>query len=99
MSNLAALGSNGASAMVGIHNGMSTQLKREQPTLISVHCVAHRLSLAVTQAAKLVSPVERFKNHLNSLFGSPNRQGKLQATFEALFENESGLKLKKPADT
>ena len=103
MSNLAALGSDGASAMVGIHNGVSAQLKREQPTLISVHCVAHRLSLAVTQAAKLVSPVERFKNHLNSLFvyfhGSPNFQGKLQATFEALFENESGLKFKKPADT
>ena len=40
MSNLAALGSDGASAMVGIHNGVSAQLKCEQPTL---HCVAHRL--------------------------------------------------------
>ena len=48
--------SDGASAMVGIHNGVSAQIK---PTLISVHCVAHRLSLAVIQAAKLVSPVDR----------------------------------------
>ena len=72
----------------GVHTGVSAQLKDLQPSLISVHCVAHRLALVVIQAAKTVSPVERFKNYINSLFvyfhGSAKRQGRLQATFEAL---------------
>ena len=96
------LGSDGASVMAGIHSGVSTQLRHLQPTLISVHCVAHRLALAVVQAAKLISPVEKIKNYINSLFvyfpGSAKRQGRLQAAFQAL-ENKPALKLRKPLDT
>ncbi len=96
------LGSDGASVMTGVHNGVATQLKRVQPNMISIHCVAHRLALAVIQAAKLVKPVNRFKNYINSLFvyfhGSANCQGILKATFEAL-QGKPGLKLRKPSDT
>ena len=64
--------------------------------------MAHRLALAVIQAAKVVTPVDRFKNYINSLFvyfhGSAKRQGILKATFEALL-NKPGLKLHKPSDT
>ena len=83
--------------MIGVHNGVSAQLQHVQPGLINVHCVAHRLALAVTQAAKVVGPIARFKNYINSLFvyfhGSPNRQGRLNATFEALFDKPA-LKLR-----
>jgi hypothetical protein len=67
-----------------------------------VHCVAHRLALVVIQAAKTVTPVDRFKGYINSLFvyfhGSAKRQGKLQEAFQSL-ENRPTLKLRKPSDT
>ena len=102
LSSCVALGSDGASVMTGIRTGVSTQLKLLQPTLISVHCVAHRLALAVIQAAKDVSFVERFKKQINSLFvffhGSPKRQDRLKAAFSAL-EDRPSLKLQRPSDT
>ncbi len=51
LKNCTGLGSDGASVMAGIHTGVSTQMRHLQPTLVSVHCVAHRLALAVVQAA------------------------------------------------
>ena len=68
ISKCAALGSDGSSVMIGVHNGVSAQLQHVQPSLINVHCVAHRLALAVvSQATKVVGPVARFKNYINSL--------------------------------
>ena len=103
ISKCAALGSDGSSVMIGVHNGVSAQLQHVQPSRINVLCVAaHWLALVVTQAAKVVGPVARFKNYINSLFvyfhRSPNRQGRLNATFEALFDKPA-LKLRKPAET
>ena len=58
----------------------------------------HRLVLVVILAAKTVSPVKRFKKLHKLTFclfhGSAKRQGRLQATFEAL-ENRPALKLRK----
>ena len=45
LSDCVGLGSDGASVMTGTHSSVSTQLKPLQPTLLSVHCVAHRLAL------------------------------------------------------
>ena len=102
LSNCVALGSDGASVMTGIRTGVSTQLKSLQPTLISVHCVACRLALAVIQAAKDVSHVEKFKKQINFLFvffhGSSKRQGRLKGAFSAL-EDKPSLKLQRPSDT
>ncbi len=102
LSNCIGLGSDGASVMTGAHNGVSAQLKLMQPALISIHCVAHRLALAVIQAANKVGAVHKFKNYINSLFvyfhGSAKCQGRLAETFEVL-ENRPALKLRKPADT
>ena len=46
------LGTDGAAVMTGKHNGVGVKLGRESPLLIHVHCVAHRLALAVSQSAK-----------------------------------------------
>ena len=40
------LASDGASVMVGKNNGVSALLKRENPRLVNVHCICHRLALA-----------------------------------------------------
>ena len=55
LSNCTGLGSDGTNVMTGVHTGISAQLKDLQPSLISVHCVAHRLALVVIQASKMVS--------------------------------------------
>ncbi|KAL5466710.1 hypothetical protein EMCRGX_G030858 [Ephydatia muelleri] len=44
-SKLVGFGSDGASVMTGCKSGVSTRLKREQPLLFSMHCMAHRLEL------------------------------------------------------
>ena len=83
---VAAFGSDGASVMTGKRNGVAAKLKQMQPSLVSVHCVAHRLALAVSEAADQVSPVKQFKSYLNSFLTyfhrSPKRAGQLQASFE-----------------
>ena len=40
------LASDGASVMVGKNCGVSALLKRDNPRLINVHCICHRLALA-----------------------------------------------------
>ena len=59
--------------------------------------MAHRLALVVVQAAKTVTPDERFKSYINSLFvyfhGSAKRQ---QDAFQSL-ENKPALRLRKPS--
>ena len=51
MSKIIGFGSDGASVMVGCRSGVTTQLKSLNPAMIAVHCVAHRLALAASQAA------------------------------------------------
>ena len=48
---LFALGSDGASVMLGCRGGVSTLMKERVPYPIANHCVAHRLALACEQAA------------------------------------------------
>ncbi len=40
---VAALGSDGASVMTGRVNGVAARLRQEQPSLVSIHCIALRL--------------------------------------------------------
>lgn len=44
------LASDGASVMVGKNRGVSALLKRENPRLIDVHCICHRLALACSDS-------------------------------------------------
>ena len=45
-------GADGASVNFGVHRGMMAQLRNEMPWLVAVHCVAHRLELAVKDSFK-----------------------------------------------
>ncbi|KAI4813334.1 hypothetical protein KUCAC02_024666, partial [Chaenocephalus aceratus] len=51
LSKVMGLGSDGASVMTGKHAGVGALLKRVNPFLIQVHCVAHRAALAAVDAA------------------------------------------------
>lgn len=47
---LMGFGSDGASVMIGRRTGVATRLKQRNPYLVAIHCVAHRLALACSQA-------------------------------------------------
>ncbi|CAG9793612.1 unnamed protein product [Diatraea saccharalis] len=56
LENLMGLGTDNASVMVGVNNGVYIKLKEEIPHLILVRCLCHSLQLAVSAAAKEFLP-------------------------------------------
>ena len=102
LSRLAGFGSDGASVTTGKHSGVATRIKNKQPFLTCIHCVAHRLALAASQAGEKVKFIrDTFKPTLQQLFyfyeNSSVRSSGLKALQELLETHE--LKLKKPLDT
>lgn len=65
---LVALGSDGANVMVGKKNGVAALLRQTHPSLINIHCIAHRLALAAGQASSSVKYLHKFKAILQQLF-------------------------------
>ena len=65
---MCAVGSDGASVMLGRKNGVAALLKQSVPHLIANHCVAHRLALASSQAAGAISYVKKFKAIVEQLY-------------------------------
>ena len=63
--NLRGQGYDGASNMKGELNGLQALFMRECPYAYYVHCYAHRLQLALVDAAKDVVPVTQFFQKLN----------------------------------
>ncbi|XP_060580037.1 zinc finger protein 862-like [Ruditapes philippinarum] len=97
---MCAFGSDGAAVMVGKKTGVAVQLRQRVPHLISNHCVAHRLALAVAQAVKGVPYLPRFKDILGDLHRfydhSPVRTSGLKDIQKLL--NEPVLKLVEAKD-
>lgn len=54
-------GSDGASIMTGRVGGVSTLLKKENPFMINIHCMAHRLALCSSQATSNVATMEKYR--------------------------------------
>ncbi len=49
---LVGFGADGASVMMGSQNGVAALIKEIAPQVVELHCVAHRLELAILDAAK-----------------------------------------------
>ena len=96
--NLVGLGSDGASVMFGKKAGVGVQLKKEDPMLVHVQRVAHRLALACSDAAKDIPYLRSYKDILKNLYihvnGSGFRTYKLEEMQEVM--EESNLKMKGP---
>jgi hypothetical protein len=79
--NLIVVSTDGASAMIGHENGFVSFLKKNTPNLITVHCVAHRESLATADASKKIPEllcVEKIANKVYSwVQNSPKRSNEL----------------------
>ena len=65
---LVAMGSDGASVMLGKNNGVIALLQSEQPSMIGVHCSGHRLELAYKDAVKKCPLAEKVTTLLKALY-------------------------------
>ena len=65
---LMGLGTDGAAVMVGRKNGLGVKLKTLNDKLIQVHCVAHRLNLAASQASKGIKYMEDYRQYISTLY-------------------------------
>jgi hypothetical protein len=53
---LVGIGTDNASVMVGVNNGVVAQLRKHVPNLVLVHCLCHSLQLAVSAASSETLP-------------------------------------------
>ena len=83
-------GSDGASVMTGRRSGVAARLKGHNSEIVSLHCGAHRLALASSQAAQHVSYMKTFDSHLVALYyhfkNSPVREAALHEIQEIMEE-------------
>ena len=90
------LGSDRAAVMTSKKQGVTGELLNLNPKLINVHCIAHRLALATSQAAENVLYLKEFQEMLTSLYyyfkKSAVRNEKLREIQEVL--NEPTLRCK-----
>ena len=74
--NACGLATDGASVLVGKKTGLATLLKQQNPSLISIHCVCHRLALACTDTnteSKMIGDMELTFCSYGTSFTTPLR--------------------------
>ena len=80
--NIRGQGYNGPSNMRGEWNGLQALFLKDCPYAYYVHCMAHRLQLALVTTSKEVKDVHKFFDHLvniiNIVVGSSKRNDELQ---------------------
>ena len=89
---VAGLGSDGASVMFGIHTSVGVRLKQCQPSLVHVHCIAHRVALAAKDATEGVLTISDYRLCLQQIFklyrASVDRTHRLKELCDALGETD-----------
>jgi len=65
---LVAIGSDGASVMTGVRNGVIAKLRQDVSWLVGIHCVAHKLELAVLDGIKDVQYFADLTEMLKGLY-------------------------------
>lgn len=73
--------SDGAAVMTGVKSGVATLLKKENPQVISVHCICHRLALACTDTLQNVGYIKNVHTWLMQLWNMLQKSPKKMASF------------------
>ena len=68
MSRVMSFGSDGASVMTGKTNGVAALLRRQNPHMRNVHCIAHRIALCLSQATENIPALKEHQQILTDLF-------------------------------
>lgn len=61
-------GSDGASTMVGVHDGVAAKVKRENDAVIAIHCLNHRLALATKDNFESQKALVKLDSTVTSLY-------------------------------
>lgn len=80
--NVAGLGSDGANVMSGHRSGLNALMKAENPFCVYVHCVCHRLALAVSQAYKSIPSLETLHECVAGVYNLVNTQPTILQRFK-----------------
>lgn len=102
LQNLIALGTDNASVMVGINNGVYKKLKEDVPNLLLIRCVCHSLQLAVSHAVKFELPrhVEYFIRETYNWFShSYVRISQYKKIYSDMNDGHTPLNLIQPNET
>lgn len=76
------LGSDGANVMSGHHNGLNALMKAENPFCVYVHCVCHRLALAVSQAYKNIPALQALHECVGGVYNLIHNKPTILQRFE-----------------
>ena len=68
----------GANVNMGIYNGALTLMANERPWLVIIHCVNHRLELAIKDAVKAIPQFQDCDRFYNNIFYLFKNSGKLK---------------------
>lgn len=92
---LVGLSCDGASVMTGCKSGVSAILEKECPSIVTIHCMAHRLELSLKDVTKKVKTYERVNILLAGLYyfyhNSALNRAVLQKTYEATKSQDEKL--------
>ena len=69
----------GANVNMGVYSGVLTQMKREREWLVKIHCVNHRLELALKDAVKQVAEFDEVDRFYLNVWTLLRNSGKLKS--------------------
>ncbi|PIK39892.1 putative zinc finger MYM-type protein 1-like [Apostichopus japonicus] len=100
--NFVGLGYDGAAVMSGALSGVARRIQEVAPSVVYMHCYAHRLNLVIVDACKTVKEAANFFELLHQLYvcvsGSNFHQRWLQTQID-MFPEEQPRELKRLSDT
>ncbi|XP_078670963.1 zinc finger protein 862-like [Branchiostoma floridae x Branchiostoma belcheri] len=94
---LVGFGSDGASVMQGVQNGVAVKLREICPSLVSIWCVAHRLELTALDTVKHVPLLSELKDTLKAIHKHYTYSAKATRELKSLGE-ALGTKVVKPGN-
>ncbi|XP_060575685.1 zinc finger protein 862-like isoform X2 [Ruditapes philippinarum] len=96
---LTGFSSDGASVMMGKDNGVAALLRSENPSMINIHCVCHRLALACTDSNESLTYIKTVEILLRQLWqffeNSPKQMAayiKMQTVLKSIYLDKQGTK-------
>ena len=69
----------GANVNVGVYSGVLTRMKNEREWLVTIHCVNHRLELALKDVVKGFKPFKKVDDFYKDVWSLLKNSGKLKA--------------------
>ncbi|XP_053594748.1 uncharacterized protein LOC128667670 [Microplitis demolitor] len=102
LTNMMGIGTDNASVITGINEGVHAKLKKEVPHLILVRCICHSLQLAISSAAKQFLPrnLEYIISETYNWFSrSASRQAKYKDFYKTINDGQDPLKIVQSSQT